>query len=412
MAGLASSDIGVLLRNPAFRRIWLVGAATGVARWLELLAVGVYTFDVTGSPFQVALMVFLRMLPLALLGAVIGAMIDRIGHQRVLGLGLGLLVAISTALAVLAAAGQVEIWHLALGAFLGGIVWSTDITARRGVLGLIAGTARAGPAMALDAATGNITRALGPAIGGVLLATIGLEGAFGLSVLLYGFSLAVLLGAELPRLEITARAQSLWRDIAEGLDFARRDRAILGTLAVTVVFNVWAFPYTSMIPVIGRDHLDLGASAVGLLMSAEGAGAFLGAMTVAFAARPGRYRHIYFIGTVVCLAMIAGFALSSNSIVSAMIVMIAGCGAGCFSSMQSTIVFLSAPPEARSRLLGLLAVCIGTGPIGFMHIGWLAERLGAPLATMISGLEGLVALLVVALVFPVLKADFSPAPGP
>ena len=82
MAGTASSDIGVLLRNPAFRRIWLVGAATGVARWLELLAVGVYTFDVTGSPFQVALMVFLRMLPLALLGAVIGAMIDRIGHQR------------------------------------------------------------------------------------------------------------------------------------------------------------------------------------------------------------------------------------------------------------------------------------------------------------------------------------------
>ncbi len=84
----ASREVVTLLAEPAFRRVWALGVATGIARWIETLAVGVYTYEATNSAFIVALMTFLRMLPLAFLGPVVGALIDRTGHKRVLLAGL------------------------------------------------------------------------------------------------------------------------------------------------------------------------------------------------------------------------------------------------------------------------------------------------------------------------------------
>ncbi len=410
MAVFASAEVATLFADRAFRQIWLVGALSGIARWLEMLAVGVFVFDVTGSPFLVAFMLFLRMLPMAILGAMIGVMAERIPLRSVLLFGLAVMFLTSAVLAVLAWADRIEVWHLGFGAVLSGTFWVTDQPVRRNMLGIIGGPARAAQAMSLDAATGSITRALGPAIGGLLLAVLGLEGALGLSVLLYGICLFIMFGLTVLEPAARDRVVSLWRDIREGIAFVRRDRAIVGALVVTIVFNVWAFPYTAMIPVIGREDLALGSFAVGLLMSAEGAGAFLGAMIVALTARPARYRHIYYFGTAVCLSMILVFSLSAVPGISGIAILIAGIGAGCFSSMQSTIIFLSAPRQVRSRLLGLLSVCIGTAPIGFLHIGWMADVFGAPMATAATAAEGLAVLILLALFLPVLRPMEVPQP--
>ena len=87
---------------------------------------------------------------------------------------------------------------------------------------------------------------------------------------------------------------------------------------------------------------------------------------------------------------------------------VTGLGGAAFSSMQSTLVFLTASPEVRSRMMGVLSVCIGTGPIGFAHLGLLADWLGAPTAVTIIALEGLVALVVAGLVWPELRGRYEP----
>ena len=123
-------------------------------------------------------------------------------------------------------------------------------------------------------------------------------------------------------------------------------------------------------------------------------GALCGAIALAFFARPEHYRRIYVGGVAVYLLTLTGFALAPTLPLAATALVLTGLGSAAFSIMQATIVYRSAPPELRSRVLGVLSVCIGVGPIGFIHLGWLADAIGAQFATATIGIEGLFALLL------------------
>lgn len=393
-----------LLADSDFRAIWLVGGLTGVVRWLELLAFGVYVFDATQSALLVSLISLLRMLPLTLFGALTGAVVERLGTRRTLAVGLAAMLALSIAMLAMAWLDWITTWHLAVMAFAGGVFWTTDLPARRTMMGTIAGTDRVAAAMALDSATSNGTRALGPALGGLALATIGLQGALMVSVIGYALSLLLMLRVpEAAGAAVATRVQSVWRDIAAGLRYAASHRELAGALAVTIIFNVWGFPYTAMIPVVGRDVLGLGPLPVGMIMSAEGVGAFLGALYLVAAARVESYRRYYFFGQLACLVMILGLAWSGDPVTAGLAVLVAGIGAGLFATMQATLIFTLAPPEIRSRLMGVLTVCIGTAPLGFAHVGLLADWLGPQTALVVIAVEGLLASLAAWLYWPEIR---------
>ena len=386
-----------LLADRAFRQVWLAGALLGTQRWLELLAIGVYVFDRTGSPFQVALMTMLRILPMALFSAFAGALADRVSRRLLLQISIVAMMVVSGGLGLLALTGAIQLWHIALGSLLGGLFWATDMPVRRTLLGEIAGSDRLGAGMGLDAATNNATRMLGPVLGGFLLQLIGLDGSFfvGTALLLARVDFAETHAAGIGR--------NVLRNILEGLQHLRTDRALVGTLAVTVIFNIWGFPFTAMVPVIGRDIMGLEAGAVGLLMSTEGAGALIGALVIAFRARQVFYRRIYYYGTFAFLALVLVFGATGLPSVAAVVLLAIGVAGACFSSMQSTITLLSAPPAIRGRIMGVVSVCIGTGVLGFLHIGMLADWLGAPLAVMLTAAQGLAAMVLVGLIWPELR---------
>lgn len=399
----ASSGPLELLADRAFRQVWLAGALLGTQRWLEMLAIGVYVFDRTGSPFQVALMTMLRILPMALLSAFAGAIADRVSRRLLLQVVIVGMMAVSGGLGLLALTGAIELWHIALGALLGGVFWATDLPVRRTLLGEIAGSDRLGAGMGLDAATNNATRMLGPVLGGFLLQLIGLDGSFFVGAALFAVSFLLLARVDFAETHIAGIGRNVLRNILEGLQYLRTDRALVGTLAVTVIFNIWGFPFTSMVPVIGRDIMGLEAGAVGLLMSAEGAGALTGALVIAFRARQVHYRRIYFYGTFAFLALVLVFGATGMPAVSATVLLAIGIAGACFSSMQSTITLLSAPPAIRGRIMGVVSVCIGTGVLGFLYIGMLADWLGAPMAVMLTAAQGLAAMVLVGLIWPELR---------
>ena len=170
-----------------------------------------------------------------------------------------------------------------------------------------------------------------------------------------------------------------------------------------MIFNVWVFPYTAMIAVIGRDDLDPDPFNVGLPASMEGVGAFIGTMALAFLGRATAHGRIYFYGAAAAGAGLILFALSPWPLLSGMILVATGIGAGCFATMQSTLMLLLAPPEVRSRLMGVLSVCIGLGPLGFAHLGLMADWLGAVPAVTIMGLEGLAAFALAWLFWPEIR---------
>jgi MFS family permease len=400
----AAPPLSSLLRDPLFLRIWIAGAMVGTIRWLEVLAVGVYTYQETRSPFIVACMLFARMLPTMLLGAFAGAIAERLNRRYLMMAGLASMCLVSAILAVLALGGKLAIWQIATGAVLSGIFWSGEFPVRRTMLGEVAGLGRLSAAMGLDSATNNFTRMLGPLLGGTLMSVVGLEGAYALGVVLYALAFANMATLAFEETSSTQIAPiGVLRSIRDGLAYIRTNRLIAATLVITVFVNLFGFSFVSMVPVIGEHRLGLEAVAIGVLMSAEGCGALLGSLAVAAWVRSRYFTITYLSGSALYLAMILGFSMSPWYSVAIVFLFIGGLGAGCFGAMQSTLIFFAATPRMRTRVMGVLVACIGAGPIGVLHVGLLAEFLGAHQAVTIIAVEGLIAIVVAAVLWPELR---------
>jgi MFS family permease len=391
------ADIGRrphLMREPDFLRLWFVGLVVFGVRWLEMLAVGVFVYHRTGSAFLVAAMTMLRLLPMGLFGAWFGAALERLERRTTLIVVVLSMLASSVTLSTLAWTGHLAVWHLAAASFWNGLAWATDNSVRRVMIGEVAGPDRMSRAMSIDVGSNNASRMLGPTVGGLLLAGVGIEGAFTVGVFLYLFALLAAFGLRYRNGRAAPAAGSVLARMTEGFALVRRDRKLIGTLTITVIYNVFGWPCASMVPVIGKDNLNLDAVGVGILASMDGVGAFLGAIAVALYVRPPFYARVYVGGVVVYLVMVIVFALVPSPPAAAGSLLLTGLGSSGFSIMQATLVYLAAPADMRARVMGVLSVCIGLGPLGFLLLGTTAELIGAQSATVASGAEGLAVLLL------------------
>lgn len=381
-------------RQADFWRLWTVGLMMSAVRWVEMLVVAIFTYQVTGSAFVVTMMTMLRVLPMALFGAFMGAWADRLDRRlALLGVLMAMLVS-SLAIAVLAWTGRLEVWHLAVSSFISGTAWATDNALRRILIGDVVGADKMATAMALDIGANNASRMVGPALGGVLMATAGIESAFALGVGLYLVGMAATLGLTYRKPATHPAATSMLRSIAEGLREVRRRPHLSGLLAVTAIFNIFGWPFHSLVPVIGKDNLGLGPEGIGVLSSMDGIGAMVGAAWIILLANPKHYQMLYVGAVAVFHVMMIGFALMPQPLLAGSFLLTTGISGACFAVLQTTLLYRAVAPEMRSRMLGLLSVSIGVGPIGFLQLGLLAELLGAQTAIVVIAAEGLIALLL------------------
>jgi MFS family permease len=401
---LSTSFANRLARSPAwafagadFWRLWYAGMTVFMVRWMETLVMAIFVYQRTGSAFLVAMTQMLRLLPMGMFGAFLGVAADRMERRTGLAIVTVMMAASSGALAVLAWSGDLAVWHIMIACFVNGIGWAADNPVRRVAMGEVVGAEHMGRAMSLDVAANNGSRMIGPTVGGLMLAYVGISGVFTASVALYATSLIATLLLRYRNLHAVPGQISVLARIAEGLVVARRDPRLVGTLTITIIYNVFAWPFTSLIPVIAQANLHLDDANTGLLQSMDGVGAFLGAVVIAVVVRRSRYKLAYVGGILSYLVAIMVFAMLNHPLPAGAALLAEGFGSSGFSIMQATLVYMYAPAEMRSRMLGVLSVCIGLGPIGFINIGLLADWLGAPMATVVTGIEGLIAM---ALTFP------------
>ena len=337
-------DFQSLLQDERFRPVWLTGMMAGVFRWLELLAIGVFTFQLTGSATLVSLMTLLRMAPLFLFGLPMGMLADRFDRKTLLVIGLAVLMVSSSILTFLAWTDRLTLWHVGLSAFLNGTFWAAEFSVRRSMLGEIAGPARLGPAMALESSTSNATRMLGPALGGMILETAGLAGIFAASAVSYLVCLLMI-----RPLVYQAKGGGLQSGIlstlAEGWRSVRSSRIIMASLAITMIVNLWGFAYITLVPVIGERQLGLSPVLIGVLASTEGLGALIGSILVGLYARHRHYTRLYLYASAVFLLILIGIGLSASPYLSFVLMLLAGISISGFAVMQSTVTFLASPAE-------------------------------------------------------------------
>ena len=391
-------------------RVWLAGGMVGVMRWMDVLVVGYYTVQITGSALITAQMLFLRMLPMFLLGAFCGAWAERFDRRSLLVILMLSMTAMYSSLAVLALLERLELWHVAIGVTFSGVFWSFELPVRRTMVGDIAGPVRLPRAMGLESATNSITRASGAFIGGALLDFAGIQGPFGFGACVCLFGACLIIGVRRGIRSEGVGREPILKSLATGLLYIRQERVIQAVLAVTIILNLFGFACVSMLPVIGRQNFEMSALQTGTLTSLEGLGAFCGAILVAAFARPAQLARIFAIGAGAYIASMGLFAwmgwLGGTTLIfmAGGFLFIAGFGLSGFGSMQSGLILARAPSNMRVRVMGVLAMCIGCGPIGILNVGWIAETVGdAAVAVITVTSIGFFCYLIANFLYPELR---------
>ena len=384
------SPIRALLRSPDFLRLWLVGAFANAMRWLELLASGLFAWEVTHSAFAVTVVVALRQIPQLLFGAFAGAISEAVNRKLIFMLALVIPALISTLLASLAITGHLEVWHVALGNLVSGTMWSTEMSTRRRMVGEVAGPHRIVNAIALDSVTSAATRAVGPLLGGIAFEWLGMGGAYTVTALvqlLGAFAIAGLTHIQATR---PVDLKRIPHEIAEGLRFAWTRPTILLVFGVTIVTNAFAFAYSGLVAPLGQGEFHVSPALVGLLAAGEPLGALIGGALIAAGLLRMDRRLTFAGGAALFMVALIFMALSPSYWLAFILLVIGGFGTAGFGNMQSTLMLTEAPTEMRSRLMGVVTVCIGTGPLGQLAAGALSDELGARGAVVVMAVAGLV----------------------
>lgn len=364
---------------------------------------GWLVYELTSSAFLAAVFAAARMGP-QLLGPFAGVLADRMSRQKIM-IGVRLLQMLFAAiLAILISTGVVQFWHLVLIGFLQGVINSATMTAGSALAMDIVGEKDLTNAIALNTVAWDVTSAIGPAVGGVLVAFVGPANCFWIAVGLAALAAGSLLPLRTPTRTTIAEQKSAWQGLAEGFKYVIHSRDLLSVLVISFTANLFVWPaFQSFMPVFAKDNLNQGALGLGFLMTAMGSGALVGAVIIASLGNFKWRGPMYLYGTWLYGVFFGIFAISHSLTPALVLVGLAGLCSSAFGAMQSTLTLVLSPEEMRGRSIGFLSMAIGVLPFGCLALGAIASKIGAGLTTGISCGILSIAIIAIAIGMPNLR---------
>lgn len=385
-----------LLASPDFVRLWAIGGMVNAMRWVEMLAAALFVFEATGSGFAVAAVSAVRTLPMLLFGAVAGVISESLDRKRILQIGLLMNAAGAGTICALGWLGVVQPWHVGVAAFMGGLVWASEMSTRRRMCGEAAGPALMPRAVALDSITNATTRGIGPLVGSIAFAWVGVAGAFSITASVYLLAACLVPGVRHRQDTTRLLISRVPRDLADGLAYACAHPTVLAVLGVTIAMNLFAFTYVALVAPLALRVFQVSPSLAGALASAEPCGSLIGGVILASGTVKRSPRVLMLGGSAMFLVCLGVMPMLPNYWLATSVLAFGGLGLALFSNMQTTLVLTGVPPQVRSRQMGLITVCIGFGPIGQILIGALAQSLGPRGAVMAAAAAGLACVAALA----------------
>jgi len=405
------------LRKHRNYRLFFMGQVVSLSgTWMQNVAMYWFVLTLTHDPFAIGILSICRFGPFTIFGLFSGVIADRFDNRKTVIVTQSVQMALSVVLAVDAVTGHATAWHVYAIAALTGTALVLDAPARQSLTFQMVGRDELPNAIALNSSLFNIARIAGPALGGVVIAAVGVGWCFAanaasfLAVLL---SLLLMRPSELFPLHKRGRP-TLVRGTREGLSYAWHSRGVLVILGMMVVFASLCFNFNILLPVLAKQTLDAGPRTFGALSAAFGLGALIGALSAAALAR-ARWRTM--------LVGATGFALCELAIapvrsVPLDLVLLFACGIffTSYTANTNARLQLDTPDHLRGRVLSLYYYAWnGLAPLGGLIVGWLSATGGTELAFTVAGASGLAMAISGALVMrrpaSVPVADESPEPG-
>jgi Transmembrane secretion effector len=407
-------------RYRAYRVFWTGAFISNIGTWIETVAVGTYVTEETGRAGWTGTIAALTFLPTVVLGPLAGALADRVERRRYLTLVTLVQAALAVLLTALAAAGSLSVPATAVITFLSGCALACLLPAWSAILPDLVPPEEVLAASSLSQAQFNLGRVVGPAIAGVVLTGAGLAGAFGVNALSFVAVLVALALIRLPRPEPDGgRRERLLDQVRGGLDFARRDLGVRTALLLLGATSVLVSPFIGLVPAVAVKVFGAGAKATSTLVTAQGIGAVLAAVSAAtLAARFGSGRTLT--GAVLAVGPVAavyglaptlgpGTPGPGSFRVTVGLLACLGFVYLLVLSGTSAAIQLRTPRPYRARMASLFMVVLGAGyPFGLVVHGWLGDRFGLPVVTGVFGMALLLLVVTARLAAPGWFAALTP----
>jgi MFS family permease len=390
------------LRHRNFRLFWLGQLVSLIGTWMQTVAQGWLLVELThADAVALGLLAATQFMPVLVFGLFGGVLADALPKRQgliatqvisgVLALILGLLVLDKS----------VQVWHIFVLAGLLGLVNAFDMPIRQSFVVEMVGRADIANAVALNSAVFNGTRIVGPAVAGILIATLGLAACFLINAASY---VAVIAGLLIMREEDLLRSpvsglerslRSVAGQLAEGLRYVRDTPTTFIAIAIVGVVSTAALNFVVLLPLLADRVLGGGATTYGFLSSAAGVGSLIGALSLAFGSAPS-FRRLLAGAAAIGLAMI-GLGISTWLPLSLVLMTVAGWGLIAMAATTNTIIQLNTPDHLRGRVVSVYTtVFAGSTPFGGVLSGTIAATAGTPAAFIVAGVVSLLAVAVAA----------------
>jgi MFS family permease len=388
-------DFGASKLKPILRalesrnyRLFFTGQAISlIGTWMTQLATIWLVYKLTNSAVLLGIVGFSSQIPSFVIAPFGGILVDRWNRHRILIITQILAMIQSLALAVLALTGIINIWHIILLSLFQGFINAVDAPARQAfVIEIVEKKENLGNAIALNSSIFNGARLVGPAIAGLLIASVGAGMCFLIDGLSYIAVIAGLLAMKLKPRTINPQTANVWQRLKEGFTYAFGFPPIRAILLLLALFSFMGMPYTVLIPIFATKILNGGSETLGFLMAASGIGALMGGIYLSSRQSViGLGKILAFSPAIFGTGLII-FSLSRVLWLSLLMMLVIGLGAILQIASSNTLLQTIVDDDKRGRVMSLYTMAfLGTLPFGNLIAGSLASKIGAPNTLVIGG---------------------------
>jgi len=393
----------VALRHRNFRLFWFGQLISLTGTWMQSIGQAWLVLELTHSAWLLGVVGALQFLPVMLLSLFGGVLADRLPKRKVLLFTQSSAMLQATLLWILVATGHVQIWEVLALASLLGLTNSIDMPTRQAFVAEMVGREDLPNAIALNSSLFNMARVVGPGLGGIIIALLGVAPLFLFNAISF---IAVIVGLALIKMnDLYAQAkrstakgeapkQSTFQSLREGLAYVAHTPSVLLVIVVIGVISLFGINFNVVLPLFATDVLHVGAEGFGFISATFGLGSLLSALWLAWGNRKPSIQHLLAGAFAFCILEIF-FALSHLYLLS--LVLIAGVGFAqiAFSATSNTTLQTVTPDYLRGRVMSVyMVVFAGSVPLGNLFTGGIAHLFGAPIALLMGAGLSLIAAIV------------------
>jgi MFS family permease len=380
------------LHHRDFRLFYSGQILSLIGTWMQTTAQGWLVLELTNSEFLLGVVTAMGSLPVLLFSLYAGVVADRRDKRTIMLVAQSAALVLALILAVLTHTGLIGIGSILVLVFLLGVANAFEVPTRQSWFVELVGKRDLTNAIALNSSAFNLTRIIGPAVAGVMIGAVGIAACFYLNAVSY-LAVVVVLAMIRPSRAQRAPAQgSVTENLREGFRFIWHHRLARTLVLLVAASSILAYPYAMLLPVFARDVLHAGATGLGWLLAATGAGALVGGIVLAAVATRVRRGRLLLSAAVAFCLMLLCFSFSRTLPLSLALLSLAGFAMIPFSATVNATLQSLIPDGLRGRVMSVYVfMFLGMTPLGALQAGAMARWLGAPAALAL----GAVALLAV-----------------